>query len=187
MSPHVFRPIFFKQLSSQLYGSSGFSSPALIDAKNRTIVGRLYYYALLELREQIFDALSTSTSFNPQVLRKAKHLLYSRKVHRFIPDFLKHLGLNHYWNDFLNLQAYRHAADYYIDPSKYKSRELPNLVIDHDTFYNIGKFGLAYQILLTTHLYNLERNAINDIKIMLAQASSNNQLKKSIEDFILKY
>jgi len=188
MEPYQFNPAFFKDLCDYLHTNKQIPNDeqGLIDAKNRTLVGRLYYSILLKLREEIWEILQNVFYSNPKILKKAHKILYGRKVHSFIPKLLKELDLNHYLVDFLNLQAYRHAADYYIDPSQYKLPKdfdsILQLQIDKNVFVDSKLFNPTYHILTTIHLQNLEfPNFSIDVRTQMQQNIS--KMAKFISKF----
>lgn len=187
MQTYQFSPTSFKDLCEYIHTNKPIpNNRELIDAKNRTLVGRLYYYILLKLREDIWQILQNIFYSEPRILKKAEKLLFRRSIHSFIPRLLKEIDLNQHFIDFIILQAYRHAADYYINPAKYIiSDEYSDIVhpeINETTFSDSKIFDPTYKILLTIHVNNLESSY--SYNLIDSQIRQN---KKRIKEFILNY
>ena len=100
----MIEPRHLKQIS---YLIERWSIPSYLDnAKQKTVIDRLYYYVFLEIREIIKAKLS------PSQLEKLESNNIRGKIHRILINFLYKVGLTEEGRNLWKLRNIRNFADY---------------------------------------------------------------------------
>ena len=102
----MIEPKHFKQIS---YLIERWSIPSYLDnAKQKTAIGRLYYYVFLEIREIIKAKLS------PSQLEELESGNLRGRIHIILINLLYKVGLTEEGRNLWKLRDIRNFADYYL-------------------------------------------------------------------------